>query len=77
MNSSSIPQFYRDQLKSFDKIGIGNKTNSGVTVTKKLIEVTRKRLSQLNPLLGRRINTVSLCEKCKKELKSIKEKEKE
>ena len=77
MNNSGIPQFYRDQLKSFNKIGIGKKTNSGVTVTKELIDTTKKRLDQLNSLLGHRINTTSLCAKCKEELKTIKEKEKE
>ena len=67
----SISQFYRDQLKSFKKIGIGNKTNHGVTVTKKLIKVTKKRLSQLS-ISDSHIEETFLCEGCKKVFKSEK-----
>ena len=72
----SMPQFYRDQLKSFKKIGIGNKTNHGVTVTKNLIKVTKKRLSQLSVTDSYEKETF-LCEGCKKVFKSEKEEEEE
>ena len=70
----NVVQFYREQLKSFDKIGIGNKTNSGVVVTHKLINITNRRLNQLTLLP--KFPTNSLCARCNGELKSNKEKEK-
>tara|TARA_Y100000310_G_C20249291_1_gene608326 strand:+ start:304 stop:525 length:222 start_codon:yes stop_codon:yes gene_type:complete len=69
--NTSMPQFYRDQLRSFERIGIGKKTNHGVVVTKKLIEVTERRLRQLS-VLDCRIKETFLCERCKEELKSTK-----
>ena len=47
MTPSQIRKFYRDQLNSFYKIGIGNKTNNRVVVTQTLIDVTKRRLKQL------------------------------
>ena len=44
----SIIKFYRIQLEKFNKIGIGKRTNDGVVVTQKLIDITKKRLSQLS-----------------------------
>ena len=44
----SIVQFYRKQLKKFNKIGIGKKTENNVTITKNLIKITGDRLSQLS-----------------------------
>ena len=38
---------YQGQLRKFYKLGIGNKTENGVEVTQQLIDVTKKRLSQL------------------------------
>ena len=45
-----IARFYKDQLKKFNKIGLGKKTDNGVTVTDKLIEITKTRLYQLQPM---------------------------
>ena len=42
-----IISMYREQLDKFKHIGIGNKTENGVVVTDKLIEMTRRRLGQL------------------------------
>ena len=39
--------FYKGQLKKFVSIGIGNKTENNVTVTNELIEITIKRLKEL------------------------------
>ena len=44
----SIVQFYRKQLKKFNKIGLGKKTENNVTITKNLIKITGDRLSQLS-----------------------------
>ena len=38
---------YREQLKTFDKLGIGNHTNHGTIITQELIDCTKKRLRQL------------------------------
>ena len=38
---------YRSQLKKFLKLGIGKKTENGVEVTQKLIDVTMKRIREL------------------------------
>ena len=42
--------FYREQLKYFAKVGLGNRTQHNVVVTKELIAVTEKRLSQLTTI---------------------------
>ena len=46
-NRQEIIRFYRQQLQKFKKLGIGNRTEFRVVVTKKLIAITNKRLSQL------------------------------
>ena len=46
-----IIEFYRDQLKKFEKIGLGKETEHGTRVSKKLIKTTKKRLRQLSPIL--------------------------
>ena len=46
-----IVEFYRDQLKKFEKIGIGKETEHGTRISKKLIATTKKRLRQLSPIL--------------------------
>ena len=51
-----ITKFYQDQLKKFEKIGMGNLTETDTVVTPSLIAVTRKRLGQLLP-----ISTVKQC----------------
>tara|TARA_Y100001963_G_C6629810_1_gene375771 strand:- start:279 stop:470 length:192 start_codon:yes stop_codon:yes gene_type:complete len=42
-----VIDFYREQLKRYEIIGIGNETEFGSIVTKKMIKATEKRLSQL------------------------------
>jgi len=43
-------RFYRSQLRKFHDLGIGKVTENGVTVTERLINTTRKRLSMLDNL---------------------------
>ena len=45
-----IITFYQDQLKKFEKIGMGNLTETDTVVTPSLIAITRKRLGQLLPM---------------------------
>jgi len=42
-----IIRFYREQLRKFDKIGIGQRTEWDVEVTQLLIDITKKRLDQI------------------------------
>ena len=44
----SVINLYREQLKKFKKIGLGNETEYGVVITSKLIDTTKKRLAQLS-----------------------------
>ena len=44
----SIINLYREQLRVFKKLGIGQRTEHGTIVTDKLIDTTKKRLSQLS-----------------------------
>ena len=44
----SMVNFYRDQLTKFKKVGIGQFTECNVQVTDRLIDITKKRLSQLS-----------------------------
>ena len=46
-SNNYIIRFYRNQLRKFEEIGIGNKTEHGVTITQRIIDITRKRLDQL------------------------------
>ena len=39
--------FYREQLKYFTRVGLGNRTQHDVKVTPELIAVTKKRLEDL------------------------------
>ncbi len=48
-----IIEFYRDQLRKFEKLGIGKETEHGTRVSKKLIATTKKRLKQLSPILNK------------------------
>ena len=48
-----IAKFYKDQLREFAKLGIGKETNNGVRVTQSLIDITTKRLHQLQPLMNK------------------------
>ena len=44
---SDIISFYREQLKKFHNIGIGNKTEFRTVVTQGLIDITQKRMMEL------------------------------
>ena len=44
----TIINSYREQLDKFKKVGLGNKTEYGVVVSDKLIDTTKRRLSQLS-----------------------------
>ena len=44
---SGLVSFYKNQLRKFSKIGIGNKTKFNVTVTPNLIKITIDRLEEL------------------------------
>ena len=44
---TDIIYFYKQQIARFKKIGIGNKTEFHTTVTQPLIDITIKRLDQL------------------------------
>ena len=44
---SNIIAFYKEQLRRFEKIGIGNKTEFRTVITEQLLAITRKRLSEL------------------------------
>ena len=44
----SIINLYREQLRVFKKLGIGQRTEHGTIVTDKLIDTTKRRLSQLS-----------------------------
>ena len=48
MTPAEVRKFYRDQLKKFDRIGLGNKTQHNVVVTETLINATKRRLKQLS-----------------------------
>ena len=62
--------FYKEQLDKFTKIGIGKVTEFDVTVTKKLIDITKKRLMELGG-----IRALSLKISLKKPAKSRTEEE--
>ena len=49
-SKSYIANIYKDQLKYFEKVGLGKLTSNGVKVTKSLINITKKRLYELRPL---------------------------
>ena len=43
----TIIKFYKEQLRKFDKLGIGKETEHGTVVTERLIENTKTRLHEL------------------------------
>ena len=49
--------FYREQLRHFAKVGLGNRTQHDVKVTPELIDVTRKRLRELTIVYDSNITT--------------------
>ena len=44
---TDIIYFYKQQIERFEKIGIGNKTEFNTLITERLINVTLKRLHEL------------------------------
>ena len=46
-SASEICNFYRQQLRKFNTLGIGKQTEWGVVITQGLIDTTNKRLEQL------------------------------
>lgn len=44
---TDIIYFYKQQIERFEKIGIGNKTEFNTIVTEQLINITLKRLHEL------------------------------
>ena len=52
-----VALFYRDQLKKFKKIGLGNQTEYGIEITPRLIETTERRYNELKPVSSQNINT--------------------
>ena len=51
-----VALFYRDQLKKFKKIGLGNQTEYGIEITPRLIETTERRYNELKPVSSQNIN---------------------
>lgn len=47
--NSYVIRFYKDQLEKFKMLGLGNDTEYGVEITRKLINRTEKRLDELRP----------------------------
>ena len=50
INRLELISFYKGQLKKFKKLGLGAKTEFGVTVTGTLIEATKRRYFELSTL---------------------------
>jgi hypothetical protein len=50
INRIELIGFYKGQLKKFKKLGLGAKTEFGVTVTDTLIEATKRRYFELTGL---------------------------
>ena len=44
---SDIIHFYRMQIARLEDVGIGNETEFGTTVTNQLLDITRRRLCEL------------------------------
>ena len=44
---SNIISFYKEQIRRFERIGIGNMTEFNTMVTERLLDVTRRRLGEL------------------------------
>ena len=52
-----VINFYQDQLDKFEKLGLGQETENGVTITEELILSTKRRLSQLAVVYEYNIST--------------------
>ena len=46
--TQEILNFYQEQLRKFKKIGLGNQTEFGTVVTDTLINVTKRRYTELS-----------------------------
>ena len=55
-SKSWVISFYREQLRHFDKVGLGNYTQHDVRVTEKLIAITEKRLKDLTTIYDNSIS---------------------
>ena len=49
--------FYREQLRKFEKLGLGGLTEHDVKITEELVEVTKKRLRDLTTIYDSRISS--------------------
>jgi len=47
MDRISVIKFYKEQIKKFEKIGLGNRTEFNTLITERLFDITRKRLAEL------------------------------
>lgn len=54
ISGTYVASFYREQLEKFEKLGLGKKTENGVTITQNLIDITEKRFYELRPLRRKR-----------------------
>ena len=63
--------FYREQLKYFAKVGLGNRTHHDVKVTKELIAVTEKRLEQLSTIYDSSLTADGLRHRKRKATRSV------
>ena len=52
INKHGLIPFYKKQLNTFNKIGIGGRTINKVVITKMLIKCTERRLHQLKVMGG-------------------------
>ena len=50
-----LVEFYKGQLRKFNKIGLGKKTEFGVMVTPALMEITIKRIQELQSIKSKAI----------------------
>ena len=44
--------FYKGQLRKFNKLGLGRKTENRVIITRALIQATERRINQLRTMEG-------------------------
>ena len=55
-SKSWVISFYREQLRNFAKVGLGNYTRHDVKVTEQLIAITEKRLKELTTIYDNSIS---------------------
>ena len=68
---AEVISFYQGQLRKFNKIGRGNKTEFDVVVTKRLVDITKKRLTMLSHRRLKLLKTTDAAMKLKKHMKAI------